>query len=347
MKDRGEGRNIDPGLGALTGEAAEQRVPQQRAGSRGSVSFDVWDGDRDISGYYERPLLKEPVWIWAVPAYFVVGGAAGGAALVAAAAQAADAKRFEGLIRRCHMLAAGGTAAGTGLLIYDLGRPERFLNMLRVFRPTSAMSVGSWLLAASATSDFSALTLSRSAGARQRLGRVAGAAAGVLGLPLAGYTGVLLSDTAVPLWRAMRTTLPPLFLISGVSSALSLVNLASLEDVERKLVARLGVVMDIAELAVTVAAEREAKRVAEVGAALEKGPGAGMWKLSTAATLASLAISALPGGGRGVRALQAAMGLAGSWALKAGVFEAGRASARNSRALFEQQKAQLEATERP
>jgi formate-dependent nitrite reductase membrane component NrfD len=344
----GDGRNVDPRLGELAGEAAEQAVPQRRSGAGGSAPFDVWRNRSGTTvGYYERPLLKEPVWIWAVPAYFVVGGAAGGAALIAAAAQAADGHKFERLIAGCRVVAVGGTVAGTGFLIYDLGRPERFLNMLRVFRPTSAMSMGSWLLAASAASDFTALLLSRSAGVWQRLGRAAGAAAGVFGLPLAGYTGVLLSDTAVPLWRAMRTTLSPLFLISGMSCALALVNLGSLSDDERKVIGRLGRLMDVAELAVTIAAEREAKQIVEVGVALEEGPGARMWKISSALTVGTLAMSLLPGGGRAVRSLQAAVGVAGSWAMKAGVFEAGRASARDPRALFEQQKAQLQATERP
>ena len=314
-------------------------------GSGDSARFDD-RGDRgpNATGYYEELRLKDALWRRAVPAYLVVGGAAGGAALVAAAAQATGAERFEGLIGGCRVVAAGGTVAGTGWLVYDLGRPERFLNEFSSFRHTSDMSSSPWLLVASAASDLTALIFSRSDGGWQRLGRAAGATAGALGLPLAGYTGALSSDTPVPLWRAMRRTLPPLFLISGISSALALVNLGSLTNHERRLIGRLGRVLDIAELVVTVAAEREAKQVAEVGATLEEGPGARMWKLSTTLTVGTLAMSLLPAGSRAVRTLQAAMGLAGSWALKAGVFEAGLTSARES---LGRQKSQLKEFERP
>jgi formate-dependent nitrite reductase membrane component NrfD len=313
-------------------------------GSEDSARFDDGgDRARNTTGYYEKSRLEDALWRRAVPAYFVVGGAAGGAALVAAAAQATGAQRLEGLIGRCRVAAVGGAVAGTVWLVYDLGRPQRFLNEFSSFRHTSDMSSSPWVLAASAASDITALTLSRSDGGWRRLGLAAGAAAGALGLPLAGYTGALSSDTPVPLWRAMRRTLPPLFLISGISSALALVNLGSLTNHERRVISRLGRVLDIAELVVTVAAEREAKQVAEVGAALEEGPGARMWKLSTSLTVGTLAMSLLPAGSRAVRTLQAAMGLAGSWALRAGVFEAGLTSARESRG---QQKSQLKEFER-
>lgn len=314
-------------------------------GSGDSARFDDReDGGRNTTGNCERSPLKDALWRRAVPAYFVVGGAAGGAALVAAAAQATGAERFEGLIGGCRVIAVGGTVAGTGWLVYDLGRPERFLNEFSSFRHISDMSSSPWVLAASAASDLTALAFSRSEGGWRRLGRAAGAAAGVLGLPLAGYTGALSSDTPVPLWRALRRTLPALFLISGISSALALVNLGSLTNHERRVIGRLGRVLDIAELVVTVVAERKAKEVAEDGVALEEGRGARMWKLSTSLTVGTLVMSFLPAGSRTVRTLQAAMGLAGSWALKAGVFEAGLTSARESRV---RQKSQLKEFERP
>jgi formate-dependent nitrite reductase membrane component NrfD len=345
----GDGRNIDPRLGALEGEAAGQKVPELRSDTPGMAAFDVWRGGNagEAPTYFERPLLKQPVWIWAVPAYFVLGGVAGAAATLAAAARVADATRFERLIRRCHVMAAAGTASSTTLLIYDLGRPERFANMLRVIRPTSVMNMGSWLLAASASSDFAALFLTRSPGFLGRVGKLADMAAGALGLPLAGYTGVLLSDTAVPLWRGMRRTLAPLFLLSGIDAALSFLNMTSLTDDERRLVGRLGTVIDVTEVAMTVAAEREASRVEEVGAALKDGPGARLWKLSTFLTVGSLALSLLPIEGRATRLAQGVLGVTGSVALKTGVFEAGKASALNPLALFEQQRAQLVATEGP
>src|SRR5207244_7054583 len=99
----------------------------------------------------------------------------------------------------------GGAALSAGLLIEDLGIRSRFIYMLRVFRPTSPMNVGSWLLTGFGLAAGGALLL------RGRLGQAAGVAAGILGLPLTGYTGVLLANTAVPLWQEGRTALPPLF----------------------------------------------------------------------------------------------------------------------------------------
>ena len=109
--------------------------------------------------YYEQPVLKEPVWIWAVPAYFYAGGVAGAAAVTGAAIQVAGRGSMRDLMKKCRVVAAAGTAVGTGLLIYDLGRPARFLNMLRVFRPTSVLNMGSWILGAATSSSAGALLL--------------------------------------------------------------------------------------------------------------------------------------------------------------------------------------------
>ncbi|MGH2811069.1 MAG: NrfD/PsrC family molybdoenzyme membrane anchor subunit, partial [Actinomycetota bacterium] len=155
-----------------------------------------------MKGYYGRPVLKEPVWIWAVPAYFYAGGAAGAALVLGAVAQLAGRDELRDLVRNCRRLGALGTAGGGILLIYDLGRPERFLNMLRLFRPTSAMSIGSWTLAVAGASSAAAAVLPGIAG------NTAGLVAGAAGLPLAGYTAVLLADTAVPLWQSSRKVLP-------------------------------------------------------------------------------------------------------------------------------------------
>src|SRR6476620_6414101 len=105
-------------------------------------------GDADRS-YYGLPLLKPPVWTWEIPAYFFVGGAAGAAAVVGAVARASGANST--LVRDARWIAAVGGAASPVLLISDLGRPERFLNMLRVFKLQSPMSVGAWTLVAFST----------------------------------------------------------------------------------------------------------------------------------------------------------------------------------------------------
>ena len=145
--------------------------------------------------YYDLPLLKPPVWTWEVPAYFFVGGAAGAAAVLGAAAQLAGGD--EKLVRDARWIAPSAPALSAPLLISDLGRPERFLNMLRVFKPQSPMSVGAWTLAV-----FGGRVAG--GGARCRASRCAtsrAVAAAATGLVMATYTGVLLGATAIPVWK--------------------------------------------------------------------------------------------------------------------------------------------------
>src|SRR5205814_2251100 len=80
----GDGRNVDPSLGVLEGEGAEQETPTDRVVTEGGPPLEVWEGipssdggSRDDPTYFDRPVLKRPVWKWYVPAYFAVGGAAG------------------------------------------------------------------------------------------------------------------------------------------------------------------------------------------------------------------------------------------------------------------------------
>src|SRR6478736_4599203 len=98
------------------------------------------------TGYYGIPLLKQHPWTWEIPLYFFVGGAAGAAAVVGAIAHYTGADRK--LVRDARWIAAAGAVISPALLVSDLGRPERFLNMLRVFKLRSPMSVGVWTLLA-------------------------------------------------------------------------------------------------------------------------------------------------------------------------------------------------------
>lgn len=284
--------------------------------------------------YYEQPVLKEPVWIWAVPAYFYAGGVAGAAAVTGAAIQVAGRGSMRDLMKKCRVVAAAGTAVGTGLLIYDLGRPARFLNMLRVFRPTSVLNMGSWILGAATSSSAGSLLF-----ASRPLGNLAGIVAGVAGLPLSGYTAVLLTDTAVPLWQATRRSLPSLFVASSLSSATSLLEATDLDNGEFGVVNRLGMIARVAELAAAVAVERDATRVERVGRVLKTGMPGTLWKASTALTLASFGVSLIGGRRRSLRVLDAILGTLGGIALRFAVFEAGKQSARDPHATFEQQRA--------
>jgi hypothetical protein len=191
----------------------------------------------ETPSYYGLPIVKPPVWTWEVPLYFFAGGAAGASSVIAIAAQLTGAS--ESLVRDARWIAAIGAAASGPLLILDLGRPERFLNMLRVFKPQSAMSVGAWTLTVFGTTSMLAAVawergrLARSSRAALRarrprsqvIGGASAFAAALSGLVMATYTGVLLGATAIPVWAAHAKTLPIHFGASALASATALLTL--------------------------------------------------------------------------------------------------------------------------
>ena len=167
--------------------------------------------------YADLPLLKKPVWTWEVPAYFFAGGAAGAAAVIALTAQVGRGN--ERLARDARWIAAIGAAVSGPLLIADLGRPERFLNMMRVFKPQSPMSVGAWTLAAFGGASAAAVIPNRT------LRSAAGVVSAATGLVMCTYTGVLIGATAIPAWKKNVKLLPVLFGASALASAVSLLEL--------------------------------------------------------------------------------------------------------------------------
>jgi len=181
------------------------------------------------TGYYGIPLLKRPSWTWEIPLYFFVGGAAGAAAVVGSVASYTGADRK--LVRDARWIAAAGSVISPALLISDLGRPERFLAMLRVFKPQSAMSMGVWTLmgfSAGASAAAFAQVLKDRFGPSfpVRVIEKAGDAASMLfGLPFSNYTGVLIGATAIPAWNENAGDLPMHFGMSGLSAAVGLLEL--------------------------------------------------------------------------------------------------------------------------
>ncbi|HUP61917.1 MAG TPA: NrfD/PsrC family molybdoenzyme membrane anchor subunit [Thermoanaerobaculia bacterium] len=168
--------------------------------------------------YYDLPLLKPPVWTWEVPAYFFVGGAAGAVAVLGVAARIAG--NDEKLVRDARWIAAIGATVSGPLLVADLGRPERFLNMLRVFKPQSPMSVGAWTLALFGASSTAALFLPG-----KTLRDVAATLSAASGLVMSTYTGVLIGATSIPAWNRHANTLPIHFGASALGSAVALLEL--------------------------------------------------------------------------------------------------------------------------
>ena len=187
----------------------------------------------EATGYYGIPLLKQPQWKWEVPLYLFAGGASGAAAYIGAMADwvGDDYK----LARDARWLAVGGAGLSSALLIADLGRPSRFLAMLRVFKLQSPMSVGAWTLAAfgnfAAASAFANAVRSRWNNLPVRIvANLAQAGSAALGLPFHNYTGVLVGATVVPVWNKSISTLPIHFGMSGVQAACSLLELAGHSD---------------------------------------------------------------------------------------------------------------------
>ncbi|MBO0912227.1 MAG: polysulfide reductase NrfD, partial [Acidobacteria bacterium] len=181
------------------------------------------------TGYYRIPLLKPPAWTWEVPLYMFAGGAAGAAAVVGSVASYTGADRK--LVRDARWIAAAGAVISPALLISDLGRPARFLNMLRVFKPQSAMSVGVWTLvgfsAGASAAGFAQLLSDRYGDSFPvRVIERAGDAVSLLfGLPFSNYTGVLVGATAIPVWNESAAELPIHFGMSGVAAAVGMLEL--------------------------------------------------------------------------------------------------------------------------
>ena len=185
-------------------------------------------------GYHGIPLLKEPQWTKEVPLYFFLGGAAGAAALVASVAQSIG--QDQELVRSARWVAALGGLLSPALLTSDLGVPTRFLNMLRVFKIQSPMSVGAWTLTAfstfSAAAAFANLLRRKPWTAKPIVvvENAAGMLAAATGAVMASYTGVLVGATVIPVWNKHVDTLPMHFAASGMNSAVSILELMGHDD---------------------------------------------------------------------------------------------------------------------
>ena len=184
-------------------------------------------------GYYGQPVVKPPVWTWEVPLYFFFGGIGGMSAVIAFGAVLFH--NIE-LARAAMWLAAlAGTVLSPVLLIMDLGRPHLFLNMLRVFKHRSAMSMGAWILTVFGMCTITGL-IALELHAHQifpdtqdQLVRLAAGififSAAIFGTLLATYTGVLIGATAIPAWFLHRTFLPIHFGTAGLGSAAGVLEL--------------------------------------------------------------------------------------------------------------------------
>jgi hypothetical protein len=288
----------------------------------------------EFKSYYGKPILKEPAWKQPdVPLYLFLGGTAGASASLAALAEVTGRP---GLARVGRLVAAGGSAASVVALIHDLGKPLRFLHMLRVFKPTSPLSVGSWIL-----TPFSGLAAvaagSELTGILPRVGKLAGAAAGFLGPAMCTYTAVLLADTATPSWHEARGALPILFagsaLTSGAGAALMLIPAG-----ETGPVVRAGLAGAVAELA--------AEHHLETGLGLMSEPyrtgrAGRLLKTAKALTAAGAGLSLAAGRNRAAGVLAGAAYLASGLCTRFGVYAAGVESTRDPKYVVVPQRERL------
>jgi len=184
------------------------------------------------TGYYGEPVVRPPVWTWEIPIYFFVGGLGGMSAVIALAALLFH--HFD-VARAAMWVAAVAVVLSSLLLILDLGRPHLFINMLRVFKPQSAMSMGAWILTAfggCVVPGLIGLELTAAHAFSGAFNDVLHIATGILifssaifGTLLATYTGVLIGATAIPAWFLHRVFLPIHFGTAGLGSAAGVLEL--------------------------------------------------------------------------------------------------------------------------
>jgi formate-dependent nitrite reductase membrane component NrfD len=271
-------------------------------------------------GYYGRPIVKEPVWSPAVAAYFWLGGLAGMSAVLGFASRLAGRPR----LARASFLAGFGALLGCPpLLIVDLGRPERFYNMLRVFKPTSPMSVGSWVLSVFGGA-IGLAAASEVTGWLRPIGRLGELGAAICGLPLCTYTAVLLADTSVPVWHEAREQLPFVFAGSASASAGAAAAILTSSTVSGPARA-LSIFGACVELGAVAVMER---KLGPIARHYREGPAATPALLARSLTAGGALMMAGAGRRRAGATIAGTMILAGSLAQRFSVLRAGQPSAR-------------------
>ncbi|MFG2602784.1 NrfD/PsrC family molybdoenzyme membrane anchor subunit [Streptomyces sp. NPDC048514] len=320
-----------PGRDAVAGEHAGRRRRRRGRGERAMVP------DAEFSSYYGKPILNKPTWKpLDIAGYLYLGGLAGASSPLAAGAHATARPA---LARTAKLGAAGAISLSLVALVHDLGRPARFVNMLRVFKPTSPMNLGSWLLA-----GYAPLTVAAAAadvtGRHRRVGAVATASAAALGPAVATYTAVLISDTAVPSWHEGHRELPFVFAGSGATAAAGLA-LACVPTGQTGPARRMAVLGAAVELGFFRLMKRRMGRTAEP---FEEGGPHALLCAAEALTAGGAALAAYAGGrSRPGAAVAGAALLAGSAALRFGIFQGGVASAEDPKYTVVPQRERLRA----
>src|ERR1043166_7325992 len=283
-----------------------------------------------VPSYDAVPILKQPKWGWEIALYFFCEGISAGAYLLATVAEIVGRGRFRRLSRAGYLTSFATLLPCPPLLIADLGRPERFNHMVRVFKPTSPMNLGAWSL-----SGFGAAVTATAA--HQLLTDGAGGVAGALGLPFAitmiSYPGVLLATTSTPVWSKSRF-LGALMACSSVSTGAAASSLVlALSDGNSDSHAALAKIETTARVA--EGAALVAYVISEGDAARPLTKGEHKWQFWVGAVALGLIIPSLiarRSTSRTANAIGSALTLAGGFALKWAITHAGKKSALDNKA---------------
>jgi formate-dependent nitrite reductase membrane component NrfD len=288
------------------------------------------------TSYHGNPVLKPPTWTWQVPLYFFVGGVAGISAVIALVARVAG---NAGLVRAALWIGFAGALLSAPLLIADLGRPSRFLNMLRVFKPRSPMSLGAWTLSAFSSAIGLAVVCHELVLAGygfewlQILEWLAEIFAALTGLILASYTSVLIGVTAIPVWSENRKLVPAVFLSGATGSAAGLLELFGFLVPATQLI---GVAASTVEIVVAIVIETRGRYVDR-----PLREGAVGWLTRAGSILAgpiALVLRIFWGHSLAGRDIAAVCFLAGALISRYAWIAAGRVSSRDPQALFQIQR---------
>lgn len=302
----------------------------------------------DLAGYYGQPAIHAPHWNWLITGYFFTGGISGGAAALAAAASLFGDSRTDRMRDHAVLVSFAALLPCPVFLILDLGRPGRFLNMLRAFRPSSPMSMGTWGLGVFSvveTACAAMIVLRWLPGSRfsppQQVEKSLLALNGAAGLFLAGYTGTLLAATAVPLWSRRPGLLGPLFLASAISSGCAATALAlHASNGDEHDGEALTVIDTAASLTKAALLAAWVISLGDVSGPVVAGPRGRIVREGCilAGVVTPLAIEAATSNSsrwrRAGRIVAATLSLAGTLALRYAVVSGGRASAADPRATF-------------
>jgi hypothetical protein len=299
--------------------------------ARGEVSMVP---DARPTSYYGHPVVKRPVWRPEVAAYLFTGGLAGGSVLLAATARRMD---NDVLARRALYTSFAAVSVSPVLLIKDLGVPHRFYNMLRVFKPTSPMNMGTWILSAAGTA-IGVATACEVTGLLPGLKRTAETSAALLAPALATYTAVLVSDTAVPIWHEAYGELP--FVFAGSATASAGAAAVMLTDPAHAGPARaVAVAGALAEVGAAQVMER---RLGELAEPYHEGTPHRFSRLAKVLGLGGAALLAAAGRRRPLAVLGGAAVFAASFCERWAIYRAGTASAEDPRYTVTPQRRRLQ-----